>query len=804
MDRPVVKPRRGVRANIFPLGTVLDGKLVLTEVLAEGRRGQVFGAHDKWLDRDVVIKAMWPDLGFEPLRQEARALAGFQHAGLLAVYGGGIHAGIEYLVTERISGVSLAKHLEQRATLSGFSVAETLEILVAVCDTLGVIHAAGLAHLDLRPEHVTLAGNGRVVLHAFGLVHADGLELERSIGGSDPYRAPEKMSEDRLEQQRRDLYSLGVLAFEMLTGTYPHPGELVERQLANKCVAVPEAMVQLVVELMAPDPRARPRRLGHVGATLRSLRTPSSSLSVVIADDDADVRDLLALMIRRHVPTAVVRMACDGAEALRLVQHDPPDLLFLDLQMPKLSGLEVCMYLRGTHLGDSITICVMSRFSEAHRLVLKKLGVVDLFVKGAEPPAELERSIGKFLHRVAPSVVVTSPSPERSSTLTVVDERYVIERQLGEGGMGRVYEVRHLLLGKKFALKVISPTFASNIAARARFNEEAKLASEIDHPNIVNVVDYGEDPELGAFMVMELVSGELLGKSPMSIRRACETLGQIADALDVIHRKGIVHGDVKAENILVVDESVGSRRRRTAKLLDFGLAHRMGASDHSGGTPEYLAPERCSGAPATVASDVYALGILGYFMITGTLPFEGPTADVLAAQIQATPDTLSTRGKSVDLALETLIARALAKDPAERHASAAAFHYELKTVMDMLDMTRRRSRTSSDSRNEPDVVRTFTRSRVGQAVVADGRIAFANAAFRSLVGDDAIATIDAMVPSLRRTMQRVHQHGVPDECRVRLPGRGELIVWVAPLAQAHHEIQLLVRMIDEAGEPPHL
>lgn len=802
MDRSVTRPLRGGRANIFPLGTVLDGRLVLTELLTTVRRGQVFGAHDQWLGRDVLIKAMWPDLGFEALRQEARALAGFQHPGLLAVYGGGIHEGIGYLVTERISGVSLAKHLEQRATLSGFSVAETVEILVAACDTLGVIHAAGLAHLDLCPEHIMLAGNGRVVLHAFGLVH----ELERSAEGADAYQAPEAMSEDRFEQQRRDLYSLGVLAFEMLTGTYPRRGELVERQLATRCVAVPEPLVRLVVELMASDPHARPRALGLVGATLRSLRTASSSsssLSVVIADDDPDICSLLALLVRRHVPGAIVRMAHDGAEALRLVQRDPPDVLFLDLQMPKLSGLEVCMYLRGTHLGDSITICVMSHFSEAHRLVLKKLGVVDLFVKGAESPAELERSIGRLLQRVAPTLVVASPPPERSADLTVVDERYVIERQLGEGGMGRVYEVRHLLLGKKFALKVISPTFANDLSARARFIEEAKLASEIDHPNIVNVVDYGEDPELGAFMVMELVTGQGLGQLPMSIRRACDTLGQIADALDVIHRKGIVHGDVKAENLLVVDENVGSRRRRTAKLLDFGLAQRMGSRpDHIGGTPEYLAPERCSGAPATVASDVYALGMLGYFLITGTLPFEGPMTDVLAAQVHATADTLSARlGTQVDLALEALIARAIAKDPVARHASAAAFHYELKTVMDMLDMTRRRSRSSNESRNETHLIRTFTRSRVGQAVISDGKISFANAAFRSLVGDEAsVATISALVPSLHHTIEHVHKHGVPDECRARLPERGELIVWVAPLGQAHREIQLLVRMSDIADQ----
>src|SRR3954464_14875731 len=118
-----------------------------------------------------------------------------------------------------------------------------------------------------------------------------------------------------------------------------------------------------------------------------------------------------------------------------------------------------------------------------------------------------------------------------------VGGRYALDGRLGEGGMGQVFRARHLQLGKAFALKLISPAFAADGAARERFNQEAKLASEITHPNIVSVVDYGEDPEFGAYMVMELVEGEPLidGTGPMTVRRACDMLGQIADALDHIH-----------------------------------------------------------------------------------------------------------------------------------------------------------------------------------------------------------------------------------------------------------------------------
>src|SRR6185503_13543904 len=134
--------------------------------------------------------------------------------------------------------------------------------------------------------------------------------------------------------------------------------------------------------------------------------------------------------------------------------------------------------------------------------------------------------------------------------------------------------------GKAFALKIISPAFAGDHAARARFNQEAKLASEISHPNIVSVVDFGEDAQFGAYMVMELVEGEPLvapGTLPMTVKRAIDVLGQVADALDHIHKRGIIHGDVKAENIMLTAENTGAsgaRRRRVVRLLDFGLARR--------------------------------------------------------------------------------------------------------------------------------------------------------------------------------------------------------------------------------------
>ncbi|HEU4613381.1 MAG TPA: serine/threonine-protein kinase, partial [Kofleriaceae bacterium] len=394
----------------------------------------------------------------------------------------------------------------------------------------------------------------------------------------------------------------------------------------------------------------------------------------------------------------------------------------------------------------------------------------------------------------------------------------------GEGGMGHVYRARHIQLGKAFALKIISPAFAADNAARVRFNQEAKLASEISHPNIVSVVDFGEDSQFGAYMVMELVEGEPLlapGTLPMTVKRAIDVLGQVADALDHIHKRGIIHGDVKAENILLTAEQLsqagGSRRRRIVRLLDFGLARRPDHAEEEGavsGSPHYLAPERAAGSPASVSSDVYALGVLGYLLLTGTLPYQGSVVEVLMAHINNTPEPIATRRREeVDPALEALILRAMAKDPAQRHATAAAFRYELNTVMDMLDMGRRRSRGSGaippENARETSIMQAFERSRIPQAILSvEGVFVATNRAFNKLVNQDAKGcdglvlsdtTLTTFVPGLMRALRSVHADGKPIERRAKV-FRGtsrppyELSIWLTPLPIPGQEIHLLVRV----------
>jgi PAS domain-containing protein len=269
----------------------------------------------------------------------------------------------------------------------------------------------------------------------------------------------------------------------------------------------------------------------------------------------------------------------------------------------------------------------------------------------------------------------------------VIGGRYVVEGQLGRGGMGRVLRVRHSALGKQFALKLIKSAIATNPKIREMFYREARLASALTHDNICSIVDFGQDEEFGLFMVMELLDGQtvhakLRQGGKLAPKVACDVMWQVGDAVRFIHSRTILHGDVKTENIFMVRTPA---QRRLIKLLDFGLARAdLGQTEGVDGTPEYIAPERIDGAPASPASDIYALGIVFYELLTGKLPFTGDIKDVFRKQREVPVPKLGD--ESIDERADEIIARATAKDPAKRHADVAALMYELRTLMGMLGM----------------------------------------------------------------------------------------------------------------------
>jgi len=283
---------------------------------------------------------------------------------------------------------------------------------------------------------------------------------------------------------------------------------------------------------------------------------------------------------------------------------------------------------------------------------------------------------------------------------SLIGGRYQIVKRIGQGGMGKVYEVNHIHLSRRFALKIISNTVAETDEARELFYREARFASAMSHPNITSVVDFGEDEKVGMFMVMEFVDGEplhriLFREKRLSVRKATEIVLQVAEALHYIHKQNVVHCDIKTENILISEEESEHKRTKiVAKLLDFGLARPLTgprASTSLSGTPHYVAPERIRGEPASPSSDVYGVGILLYELLTGQVPWDGPVQKILAGHLDEVPKPPSRLiDGGLDPAVENLVMHALAKKPSDRHKDMAAFIYELKTVMDMLGYGRRR------------------------------------------------------------------------------------------------------------------
>lgn len=258
-------------------------------------------------------------------------------------------------------------------------------------------------------------------------------------------------------------------------------------------------------------------------------------------------------------------------------------------------------------------------------------------------------------------------------TDTMLADRYRLVERIATGGMGEVWRAHDETLQRDVAVKVLRPDSAEDEAFTERFRAEARLGSQLTHPNVGTVHDFGEQ-DGQSFLVMELMAGEPLStlirdRAPMPQAEVTEILHQIALALQAAHDAGVVHRDVKPANI-VVDEA------GYAKLTDFGIARALGEASltQTGevlGTPHYLAPEQAKGETAGPLSDVYALAVVGYEMLTGQRPFSGESmvATALAHVSQPAPQ-LST---DVEEPLRTTVMAALAKDPGLRPQSAAEF-----------------------------------------------------------------------------------------------------------------------------------
>ena len=270
---------------------------------------------------------------------------------------------------------------------------------------------------------------------------------------------------------------------------------------------------------------------------------------------------------------------------------------------------------------------------------------------------------------------------------------YEIVSRLGAGGMGEVFEARDSRLERRVAVKILTQDFARDERLRARFQREAKTISQLNHPHICSLYDIGHEDGTD-FLVMELIEGETLAgrilRGPLPVEQALRYGIEIAEALEKAHSAGVVHRDLKPGNVMITKSG--------AKLLDFGLAKSgtVAISDDSAtalqplteqgvvvGTLQYMAPEQIAGAEADARTDIFALGLLLYEMVTGRRAFEGKTrTSLVAAIVSGQPVPVSQIQRVVPAALEYLIGRCLAKEPDQRWQCPADLKWELLRIRD--------------------------------------------------------------------------------------------------------------------------
>ncbi|PIE35506.1 hypothetical protein CSA56_03945 [candidate division KSB3 bacterium] len=300
-------------------------------------------------------------------------------------------------------------------------------------------------------------------------------------------------------------------------------------------------------------------------------------------------------------------------------------------------------------------------------------------LRALDAPTFFERAVTQ--QTVIDSSLKQGSATENSSYQTMhgfaVEDRYTIIEELGRGGMGIVYKAEDTHQHRLVAVKVLSPHLAAERQNRLRFFREAEMVAGLRHPHIVTLLDIDQRDN---FLVMEYLPGGTLShwkhRHKGKARRLFGFILQILEALDAVHRQGIIHRDIKPQNILISDDT-------TAKLTDFGIAHICGATiTHTGmhlGTIPYMSPEQILGTPLGSQSDIYTVGVVLYELVTGQLPFSGK--DISYHHVHTPPPPPRNLDKTISSELNELILRCLAKMPDDRYESAKVLQQELFHIL---------------------------------------------------------------------------------------------------------------------------
>jgi serine/threonine protein kinase/tetratricopeptide (TPR) repeat protein len=618
---------RGVAAGGGPGLPCTFGSFTLLKQIARGERGEVFAAlRPVEVERFCAIKILSEATTKRPefvpsLRNEATRVVRRIHGNLVQMYDVGLYEQRLFFVSELIDGVDLGTlQARLRERRQAFPVDVAIYVAMEVAAALGYLRRlaarAGEAAPPppaLSPGSVLLSVDGEIkVLHygttMAGVPVSDALVLPASEGAGTRVAA----------SAASDVYLVGLLLRRLLPAAAPvalparppaaPAGDGVASATAP--LPLPLPLTRLIERTLAPDPAARP------------------------ADSD-ELRGALATILRN----------------LKGGGGTPPVGELVRAAAPQAAG-------------SREALAAVARSFDPKR--------------GASPPTWKVITLTRLETGAAGRAPkVTSAPVDLTVGQVIPGTRYRILSKLGEGGMGTVYAAEHVDLEKKVALKVLRSDVAPDAETLQQFRQEARAASKIGSAYICDVTDFGELSDGRVFFVMEYLDGQSLGRvlrqdSQLDPGRVIAVLRQVAKALGAAHEKGIVHLDVKPDNVMLLQ--IG-KRPDGVKVVDFGIAgllHQSGEEEEIAGTPEYIAPERASGHGYDSRSDVYALGVMAYEMLSGNVPFHGKNhVATLTMQVKDPPEPLRRQptGHGVPEPLEELVMRMLQKDPAARPQS---------------------------------------------------------------------------------------------------------------------------------------
>jgi serine/threonine protein kinase len=691
------------------------GKYQLLGPLAQGGMGALYLAvgGDRGLERLMVIKTVLPHLAdaeyVARFRDEAKVVVKLSHGNLIPVFDAGMVGGELFLAMDFVEGRDLRAVWNRCAKKQvAFPIDVAVYIVKELCRGLQYAHSfpdLHLVHRDISPPNILVSYTGEVKLTDFGLASST-LKLEKTapgiIYGKVAYMSPEQARGEKLDG-RSDMYAAAIVLWELLTG----------RQLFPPGKDQPQ---DLLARAKNPEPMRPSKRAPRVPVELDEicLKALAASKDDRYADCDA-MRTALQAWLAQNAPTT------DGTRMAGFLQ----ELFTEDIQRERVERTELIDRVRKRALTlpptDELRLLVEHRGPGGRgEPASEDVAIRDAPVRkpGSVGRRATDRQDDPTDRRQAPDrrrIAAGTITTERSGSAALakqeslrlqlddaepdllaseVDGRYRVIELIGEGGMGKVYLAEHVEIGKRVALKVLHPSYSRMPDLVERFRREARAASKIGHPNIVDVTDSGTTADGSVYFVMEYLEGVELGsvierEGALDIARALRITGQICRALAAAHRESIIHRDLKPENIFLITRD-GSPD--VVKVLDFGIAktteaeaareRRLTSPGMAMGTPEYMAPEQAAGRPADARCDVYALGAILYEMVTGVPPYSGDNfMEILnkkATQDPAPP--IIVRG---DLAIQVsdLVMDAMAREPGERPQTMEAFEYELNKCL---------------------------------------------------------------------------------------------------------------------------